>query len=102
MKRTAGEARKADEKRRDDQRLRIIRGGTAIPYVGEGADGCRRTAQVLRDEIATLATGDPRADSLEAEAQAWDDAASWMSVVDRHDGSIEPHVDNEGHEVHDG
>lgn len=45
------------------------------PYVGEGADGCRRSAQIVRDELATLPAGDARRGELEAQAQAWDERA---------------------------
>lgn len=56
------------------RRLNELAGNTT-PYVGEGADGCRRSAQIIRDELATLDAGDPRRELLEELAFAWDAAA---------------------------
>ncbi len=50
---------------------KIARGDIA-PWVGEGRDGAERSAQIVRDEIATLAADDPRRPELEAQAAAWD------------------------------
>ncbi len=55
--------------------LSRVRDGQVRPYVGEGADGCRRSAQVVRDEIDTLASDDPVRGRLEAIAAAWDELA---------------------------
>lgn len=52
-----------------------IREGNVLPWVGEGADGCRRSAQVAADELATLARDDERRPRLEAARQAWLDRA---------------------------
>ena len=53
-----------------------IRAGEVDPWVGNGADGCRRSAAVERDELATLAADDPRRDELAARAEAWLDRAA--------------------------
>lgn len=45
------------------------------PYVGEGADGCRRSAQIDRDEVLGLARDDERALSLLTSAAMWDEQA---------------------------
>jgi hypothetical protein len=64
-----------------------IRAGKVSPWVGDGADGCRRSAQVVADELATLPTGphqpgyhdegteNVRA-TLEAQRDAWLDRAA--------------------------
>jgi len=43
-----------------------------IPYVGEGADGARRSARIDREELELLDPLDPRRDQLAASADAWD------------------------------
>lgn len=55
------------------------------PYVGKGADGARRSAQVDRDELATLGLDHPRRETLEqsiaeweAQAAALDEAGEWL------------------------
>lgn len=53
----------------------VIRNTAIAPYVGEGADGCERSAQIVRDELATLPAGDARRGELEEQAQAWDERA---------------------------
>lgn len=42
-----------------------------VPYVGEGADGARRSAQIDREEADVLPPGEGR-DLLLASAEAWD------------------------------
>jgi hypothetical protein len=42
-----------------------------VPYVGEGAEGCRRSAQIDREEADTLDVGDPRREQLRSSAQLW-------------------------------
>jgi hypothetical protein len=42
------------------------------PYVGEGADGARRSAQIDREEADTLDSSDPRRDELLLSAAAWE------------------------------
>lgn len=59
----------------------VIRNTAIAPYVGEGSDGCQRSAQIVRDELATLPAGDPRRDELEAQAQAWDERAERARVA---------------------
>lgn len=46
------------------------------PIVGTGSDGYRRSAQVIRDELDTLAPDDPRRPFLEAEVVAWEERAA--------------------------
>lgn len=46
-----------------------------IPYVGVGADGARRSAQIDRDEADTLAVDDPRHALLLESARRWDEQA---------------------------
>jgi hypothetical protein len=45
------------------------------PYVGEGADGARRSAQIDRGEAATLDTDDPRRATLLESAARWEQQA---------------------------
>ncbi len=45
------------------------------PYVGAGEDGCRRSAQVDREEADGLSWGDPRKDELHESAGQWEDQA---------------------------
>jgi hypothetical protein len=54
---------------------------TIAPYVGEGEDGCRRSAQIVRDEVATLDVADPRLPGLLAQAEAWDRRAMHERAV---------------------
>lgn len=53
------------------------------PYVGAGADGARRSAQIDRDELATLPADHPRRDSLEASAAYWDTLAAVLEERER-------------------
>jgi hypothetical protein len=46
--------------------------GHRHPYVGEGADGARRSAQIDREEAGTLDRADPRRAALEASAERWE------------------------------
>jgi len=46
------------------------------PYVGEGADGARRSAQIDREELELLDRLDPRRDELTASADEWDRQAT--------------------------
>ena len=43
-----------------------------IPYVGTGADGARRSAEIDRTEADTLDRSDPRWDRLQLSASAWE------------------------------
>lgn len=43
-----------------------------VPYGGEGAEGCRRSAQIDREEADILDVGDPRRDQLLSSAQLWE------------------------------
>ena len=42
------------------------------PYVGDGADGARRSATIDRDELDTLDRDDPRYDTIAESAERWD------------------------------
>ena len=59
-----------------------IRDGEVQPWVGEGASGCRRSAQIAREEADTLADHEVsyRA-SLEAQAQAWEARAAELEAA---------------------
>lgn len=46
------------------------------PYVGEGADGCRRSAQIDREEAELLPEGDGRFKWLIASVVAWEQQAA--------------------------
>jgi hypothetical protein len=45
------------------------------PYVGDGADGARRSAQIDRKEAATLDAEDPRRATLLESAARWEQQA---------------------------
>jgi hypothetical protein len=53
--------------------------GWRHPYVGQGAEGCERSAQIDREEAATLDQDDPRVEALRASAERWDLQAAWMA-----------------------
>jgi hypothetical protein len=46
------------------------------PYVGEGADGARRSAQIDREEADTLPWDDPRRVTLQMSAARWNQQAA--------------------------
>ena len=48
------------------------------PYVGEGADGCSRSAQIDREEADTLDALDTRRDELYISAEAWERQAEHL------------------------
>lgn len=75
----AAAVREAEAIGRRERFMAIMR-GEVDPYVGEGADGFRRTAQVCRDERDTLDRSDPRWAHLDAEAEAWEQAAMRASA----------------------
>lgn len=50
------------------------------PYVGEGADGARRSAQIDREEAETLPKTDARRTVLELSARRWDDQAAFLEA----------------------
>lgn len=54
-----------------------------VPYVGDGPDGCRRSAQIDREEADTLALDDPRRTARVASAQAWDAQARELELAAR-------------------
>jgi hypothetical protein len=73
-----------DEVAHDDGRSYSarIRAGAVDPWIGTGADGARRSAQIARDEIGSLVTCDPRRAELEAQAAAWDARARTLDTAD--------------------
>ena len=46
--------------------------GWRRPYVGEGADGARRSAIIDREEMDLLDLDDPRRESLEDSIERWE------------------------------
>lgn len=52
------------------------------PYVGDGADGARRSAQIDREEADLLPLLDPRIDELLESASRWDQQASELDGAD--------------------
>lgn len=60
------------------------------PYVGEGAHGCLRSAQIDREERDGLDRDDPRVVELTASAQAWERQAALLDPegeLERGDGA---------------
>jgi len=52
------------------------------PYVGEGADGCHRSAQIDREEADALDVLDPRRDLAHASAEAWERQAQHLIALE--------------------
>lgn len=50
-----------------------------VPYVGEGVDGCRRSAQIDREEADGLDLRDPRRVELLASAESWEQRAALLA-----------------------
>lgn len=50
------------------------------PYVGEGADGARRSARIDREEVDGLDAADPRREGLLASAEAWEEQARLLDT----------------------
>jgi hypothetical protein len=50
------------------------------PYVGQGADGCRRSAQIDREESHTLDREDPRVERLLESAERWERQAEVLEA----------------------
>lgn len=46
--------------------------GWRNPYVGSGADGARRSADIDRDELDILDLDDPRREYLEESVERWE------------------------------
>jgi hypothetical protein len=53
------------------------------PYVGEGADGARRSAEIDRTEADHLDATDPRRPEVLASAEQWDAQARLLDLRDR-------------------
>lgn len=64
------------------------------PYVGEGADGCYRSAQIDREEADGLDRSDPRHDEVLASAEAWEQQAAQVAL--RSDGVRRPENERPG------
>jgi len=56
-----------------------IRAGEILPWVGEGVDGARRSAQICDDEIFQLDRNDPRRAEIEEQRGAWLDLAAKLA-----------------------
>lgn len=52
------------------------------PYVGEGADGCRRSAEIDRTEAEGMDVDDPRRDAVLASVQQWSAQAAELAARD--------------------
>ena len=48
------------------------------PYVGAGADGALRSAQIDREEADVLEPDDPRREALLESARRWEGEADWI------------------------
>ena len=59
-----------------DQAVRGIVAPPRVPYVGEGVDGLRRSAQIDRAEADGLDRANPRRAELLASARRWDTQAA--------------------------
>jgi len=51
------------------------------PYVGNGADGAWRSAQIDREEADVHDMGDPRRDELIASARRWEAQAEELDIM---------------------
>lgn len=60
-----------------------VREGHRNPYVGAGADGARRSAQIDREERDTLDAADPRHGVLEQGARRWEEQAASLEAAPR-------------------
>lgn len=60
----------------DDLPLPVVTYGHREPYVGEGADGCRASAQIDREEADQLDRSTDRWAELQASAEAWEQQAA--------------------------
>lgn len=56
--------------------------GHRNPYVGDGADGARRSAQIDREEADGLDRDDPRYDEVLASAARWDEQARELEAAE--------------------
>ena len=61
--------------------------GHRPPYVGAGADGARRSADIDRSEADCMTTGSARWDELQASASRWDAQAADLEQ-DHHLGGL--------------
>ena len=57
--------------------------GDRLPYVGEGADGARRSANIDRSEAEGLDRDDPQREWALASAEAWDRQAESIERGER-------------------
>lgn len=53
------------------------------PYVGQGVDGCRRSARIDREEADCLDLSDPRYAEVIASAESWEWQAEQLAGVVR-------------------
>lgn len=61
--------------RNEDQHVHQVERAHREPYVGEGADGCYRSAQIDREEADCLDPSDPRHAEALASAERWEQQA---------------------------
>ncbi len=54
------------------------------PYVGDGADGARRSAAIDRSEAELFDSGDPRIGERLASATDWDAQAEFLETAAQH------------------
>lgn len=53
-----------------------------VPYVGQGVDGCLRSAQIDREEADTYDLADPRLSRCLDSALGWEDQAQrWTTTA---------------------
>lgn len=70
------------EEKAPTRRLADMTAGDRRPYVGAGAEGARRSAQIDREELDTLAKTDPRRPELEDSERRWLDQAARLEEHD--------------------
>jgi hypothetical protein len=69
------------------------------PYVGQGVDGCHRSAQIDREEADTLDVLDVRREQLYASADAWERQAEQLEHAN---GPRRPESERRGRAPHPG
>ena len=52
------------------------------PYVGNGAEGARRSAQIDREELDAYSPDDPQRTKIEQSAARWDQQAEMLDAFD--------------------
>ncbi len=70
------------------------------PYVGDGVDGCLRSAQIDREEADCLDLDDPRYAGVIASAESWERQAEQLARQDS--GVRRPEAERRGPSAADG